>query len=184
MSGSTLHLQLLLFNVSVEACLFHESGSLEAANRSLGQGGLSNRWFVNALSLLMCREEKLKKLFVPTRQEDVGRFCIQFFKEGNWTPVYIDDRIPCDLFSKPYFTTGNHEEEIWMMLVEKAYAKLHGCYERLQSPHEYTAQGRAALEVIAEEEAKEEGFIPGNDNEEIPVIPRGAGKVYKDACEV
>ena len=159
----------------MEACLFHESGSLEAANRSLGQGGISNRWFVNALSLLMCREEKLKKLFVPTRQEDAGRFCVQFFKEGNWTPVYIDDRIPCDLFSKPYFTTGNHEEEIWMMLVEKAYAKLHGCYERLQSPHEFTAMGRPVLEVLAEEKAKEESLVSHEDD---TIIQRGAGHIY------
>ena len=162
----------------MEACLFHESGSLEVANRSLAQGGLSNRWFVNALSLLMCREEKLQKLFLPTRQEDAGRFCVQFFKEGNWTPVYVDDRIPCDLFSKPYFTTGNHEEEVWMMLVEKAYAKLHGCYERLQSPHEFTAQGRPVLEVAAEEKASEEIFMSGMKDSENTIIERGAGKVY------
>jgi hypothetical protein len=47
---------------------------------------------------------QVRKLFMPTRQEDHGRYCVQFFKEGNWTPVFIDDRIPCNFLRNPIFS--------------------------------------------------------------------------------
>jgi hypothetical protein len=48
--------------------------------------------------------------------------------------VIIDDRIPCFAHSKkPVFGRCKELHELWVPLIEKAYAKIHGCYEALVS---------------------------------------------------
>jgi len=47
----------------------------------------------------------IRKLFLPTRQESHGRYCLRFFKENNWVPVYIDDTIPCNAMGTPLFSS-------------------------------------------------------------------------------
>ncbi len=92
------------------------------------QGQIADLWFLNALSLVASRPPLLRKLFVATGQEKQGRFCIQFFKEERWRNVPLDDCLPCNALGTPIFATSTDQNEIWPMLVEKAYAKLHGCY--------------------------------------------------------
>ena len=54
---------------------------------------------------------------------------------GSWTNVVIDDRFPC--IEKrpgefiPAFSRANGDE-LWVMILEKAYAKLYGSYERIE----------------------------------------------------
>eukprot|EP00940_MAST-03C_sp_MAST-3C-sp2_P002139 g2139.t1 len=72
------------------------------------QGRLGNCWFISALSVIATRPELLSKLFVSDRHCRLGIYTVKFFKDGKW--VYL-----------------------WVMLIEKAYAKLHGCYENLVS---------------------------------------------------
>ncbi len=52
---------------------------------------------------------------------------------AQWRYVHIDDRIPCDKKGRPIYAHGMDMNETWVMLMEKAYAKLHGCYENLKS---------------------------------------------------
>lgn len=55
--------------------------------------------------MLLVQPQLVRRLFLQTRQESHGRYCVQFFKEGNWTPVYIDDRVPCNLLGKPIYSS-------------------------------------------------------------------------------
>ena len=50
-----------------------------------------------------------------------------------WRYVHVDDRIPCDKKDRPIYAHGQDPNEVWVMLVEKAYAKLHMCYENLKT---------------------------------------------------
>ncbi|GKC62054.1 calpain-type cysteine protease DEK1, partial [Tanacetum coccineum] len=52
--------------------------------------------------------------------------------EGEWVPVVIDDWVPCESPGKPAFATSKKGNELWVSLLEKAYAKLHGSYEALE----------------------------------------------------
>lgn len=52
--------------------------------------------------------------------------------QGEWIPVVVDDWIPCELPGKPAFATSKKGYELWVSLLEKAYAKLHGSYEALE----------------------------------------------------
>ncbi|KAL0436113.1 UNVERIFIED_CONTAM: Calpain-type cysteine protease DEK1 [Sesamum radiatum] len=51
---------------------------------------------------------------------------------GEWVPVVVDDWIPCESHGKPAFATSRKGNELWVSILEKAYAKLHGSYEALE----------------------------------------------------
>ena len=48
----------------------------------------------------------------------------------------MDDLIPCRENKKPVFASTK-DKELWVILLEKAWAKLHGSYKRSESgfPH-------------------------------------------------
>ena len=52
-------------------------------------------------------------------------------KNGEWKDVVVDDYIPCDR-QQVVFSAAN-ENELWVILLEKAWAKLHGSYERIEA---------------------------------------------------
>ena len=52
------------------------------------------------------------------------------FKNGEPQTIVIDDYFPCDSDNEPCFSKANGNE-LWVMLLEKAWAKIHGSYERI-----------------------------------------------------
>ena len=51
---------------------------------------------------------------------------------GKKRTVVVDDKIPCRN-GKPVFCRNNDGEyEIWPMILEKAWAKVHGSYEMIE----------------------------------------------------
>jgi hypothetical protein len=52
------------------------------------------------------------------------------YKNGERQTIIVDDHIPCDSDSEPCFSAANGNE-LWVMLLEKAWAKIHGSYERI-----------------------------------------------------
>ena len=59
----------------------------------------------------------------------IGLYVMKFFKEFKWRFVIIDDRIPCGKSNgEPVFGRCKELHELWVPLIEKGYAKLHGCY--------------------------------------------------------
>lgn len=51
--------------------------------------------------------------------------------DGEWKVIGIDDHIPT-LYDKPAFTRGKNSE-IWVMVIEKAWAKLFNSYENIEA---------------------------------------------------
>lgn len=100
------------------------------------QGTLGDAWFLSALSMLVCTGyENLEKLFVFANPKH-GIYQIRFHKDGQWRLVTIDDRIPVDeATNTPVFSRCRNPAEVWVQLVEKAYAKLHGSYEAIEAGH-------------------------------------------------
>ena len=58
-------------------------------------------------------------------------------KHGEWQEVVVDDYFPCFPNGGPLFSRA-HGNELWVLLLEKAYAKVHGNYKTMVggSPHE------------------------------------------------
>lgn len=70
---------------------------------------------------------------------EAGAYLVYFFINGIRTAVLIDDKIPCYRNGRPLFAHNKAPKdeqidyEIWVMLMEKAWAKLHGTYFRSES---------------------------------------------------
>ncbi|KAM3931806.1 calpain-10 [Leptodactylus fuscus] len=99
------------------------------------QGILGDCWFICACAALHKSPALLHQVF-PAEQctwEDqgyTGRFICRFWRFGHWVEVSIDDLLPC-LGHKLCFSHCQDQDAFWLPLLEKAYAKLHGCYEAL-----------------------------------------------------
>ena len=63
----------------------------------LKQGLLADRWFLNALAVMIARPDTLTSLFATTGQEEQGRYCTRFYEGGGWRSTYVDDRVPCSI---------------------------------------------------------------------------------------
>jgi len=129
-----------------------------ASANDVRQGAIGNCWFISALSVLATRDELVRggigsmeidenfevnqeiamnfsngvypSIFHVYRFK--GMFVFRFYKNFQWLYVVVDDRIPTE-GRKPVFGHCKDDHELWVPLIEKAYAKLHGCYESLIS---------------------------------------------------
>jgi len=102
----------------------------DASPGDIEQGQLGDCWLLSALGVVAVKPAILKHLFVKT--DDVrGEYKLRFYLEGKWEEVTIDDRFPCGADGKPVFGHCRDPEEIWVLLIEKALAKLLGTYEAL-----------------------------------------------------
>eukprot|EP01041_Mallomonas_annulata_P011157 gene11157-23318_t len=95
------------------------------------QGALGNSYFINSLRYLACEPKYIERLLVSDKYAHKGIYTIKFCKNGKWRYVHIDDRIPCRQSGAIHFCRNVNINETFAMLFEKAYAKLHGCYEAI-----------------------------------------------------
>ncbi|MEQ2262314.1 Calpain-5 [Xenotaenia resolanae] len=105
----------------------------------LHQGQLGNCWFVAACSSLASREALWQKVIPDWKDQEwdkekpetyAGIFHFHFWRFGQWVDVVIDDRLPT-VNGELVYCHSNDRNEFWSALVEKAYAKMCGCYEGL-----------------------------------------------------
>ena len=95
------------------------------------QGQLGDTWFASALAALTERPGLIERLFVTKDITKSGIYRIKLCKNGEWVSVTIDDYFPCYPMGAPVFCR-NEANEIWVMALEKAYAKIHGHYYLLK----------------------------------------------------
>ena len=67
-----------------------------------------------------------------------GVYKLRLCKNGQWQTVTVDDFFPCFPGAGPSYSRG-HGNELWVLLLEKAYAKLHGCYASIKMGWAYEA---------------------------------------------
>lgn len=103
------------------------------------QGSLGNCWFVAATANLAQEKELWERVIPNAKDQDwddedkssyAGIFHFRFWRFGEWLDVVIDDRLPT-MNNKLFYTHSQEGNEFWSALLEKAYAKLSGCYENL-----------------------------------------------------
>jgi len=69
---------------------------------------------------------------------DEGAYQLKFCKNGRWVCVTVDDYFPCKPEDGPVYSKANGSE-LWVLLVEKAFAKLHGSYASIRGGFAYEA---------------------------------------------
>ncbi len=68
------------------------------------------------------------------RYRSIGLYCIRLFKNFTWIYVLVDERFPISKKTgKLIYGRSINVSELWVPIIEKAYAKMHGCYENLVS---------------------------------------------------
>ena len=99
---------------------------------------MANRSRSTRLRLSAARQCHTKSL-LPT--SDASGQC--FYVDGQWVEVLTDTLIPCcredsSGYLVPAYGRSNLRDELWISLVEKAYAKAVGSYESILKikPHE------------------------------------------------
>ncbi|KAG8006176.1 Calpain-5 [Nibea albiflora] len=112
------------------------------STRDLHQGSLGNCWMVAAISCLASQPSLWKKVVIPDHVEQewnpkhpdlyAGIFHFRFWRLGRWMDVVVDDRLPVNGDGVLLFCRSATPREFWSALLEKAYAKLNGCYEALE----------------------------------------------------
>jgi len=104
------------------------------------QGGLGDCWFLCVLASLAEFPGLIEGLFVPESRKvsPGGVYRMRFCKNGQWQYVTVDDFFPCKIGKGPIFSRAKGPE-LWVLLLEKAFAKLHGSYEAIRAGIAYEA---------------------------------------------
>ena len=116
--------------------LLKKSRTMAAIDKDdIVQGALGDCYFLSSLASLAQNPARIRGLFMTTKQNDEGIYCLRMCHEGIWRAVAVDDYFPClaDGSGPAFSQSKPGENELWVLLLEKAWAKLYGNYERIEA---------------------------------------------------
>ena len=96
------------------------------------QGGLGDCYFLSAVAALCKYPELVDKLFLIKTKSNEHCYGCYFRINGIWKLVLVDDYLPCyGNWGLNLSFTSTNGNELWVILLEKAWAKLNGCYAKV-----------------------------------------------------
>lgn len=96
------------------------------------QGALGDCYFLAAVSSIAEKPERLERLFLTKSNDGNGLFAVALCLNGVWEEVILDDFAPSDWNGKLAFNSSK-TKELWVVLLEKAWAKVHGGYLNIEA---------------------------------------------------
>jgi calpain-15 len=127
---------------------------------TIQQGKIGDCYFLAACCSLAQTPKRLAKLFLTGKNwQESGLHAIALNLNGFWEEVLVDDLFPCSTETGwPIFTTSS-DGNLWIMLLEKAWAKVHGGYWQIK-----TGFSREALRDLSGAPTKSFFFKKSNTN--------------------
>ena len=95
------------------------------------QGEISDCYFLSSLAVLTEFPEIIYQKFLTKETSKAGYYEVQFFIDGEWQIVFIDDYFPVKKGTKNFIFTRPHDNELWACVLEKAWAKANGGYSNI-----------------------------------------------------
>jgi hypothetical protein len=94
------------------------------------QGALGNCYFLASISAISEFRERIESILVENERTENGQYGVKLYIQGVPTIIIVDDQLPCYANNgRQAFTHCNgSDNEIWVALIEKAWAKLNGSY--------------------------------------------------------
>ena len=107
------------------------------------QGKCGDCYFLSSLSALAEYPERIEKIFLTKEVNEAGCYAVSLFVNGEKRTVVVDDYFPYDThkqnwaFSRPSEEEdekqGRKTKELWVLILEKAWAKVFGSYQRIEA---------------------------------------------------
>ena len=95
------------------------------------QGKLGDNWFLAESAAVAEQPDFVRDIFVIQKFNDAGIFAFKFYLKGQVFIQTIDDRVPVLDNNTPINARQSPQGAWWLVLLEKAYAKLNGNYANL-----------------------------------------------------
>ncbi|KRX08451.1 hypothetical protein PPERSA_12932 [Pseudocohnilembus persalinus] len=133
--------------------------------RDIKQGNLGDCYFLSCLSSMAEKPERILKLFITKIYNKFGVYCVKLCHNGKLKAITVDDKFPChNKYSGPAFSKANGNE-LWVLLLEKAYAKMYGSYSRIEGG--YSQEAYFDLTGAPAYSVHTQNFKTGKHNEKI-----------------
>lgn len=108
------------------------------------QGLLNDCWIICAFAVLTEKPDLLKKIILGGKECNAeGKYHVRLFHDGEEKLITLDDYLPCDEMSNElvYAKSG---KQLWVPLIEKAFAKLYKSYQNLNNGYQIEGKKRMA----------------------------------------
>mmetsp|Transcript_62229 Transcript_62229/g.148481 ORF Transcript_62229/g.148481 Transcript_62229/m.148481 type:complete len:907 (-) Transcript_62229:124-2844(-) len=107
-------------------------GGLHPAD--IRQGAAGDCYFLASLSSLAHKRKELAEQLIVTSPEaqQAGVAVVRLNWRGRWTSVVVSHSLPCHPWGQLAFSRAERGA-LWVPLVEKAWAKLHGSYQSIEA---------------------------------------------------
>lgn len=105
----------------------------EVSPHDIKQSKLDDCYFVATLSALAAKPDRIKRFFKNFSLNDSGVWIIRMNKNGAIQEIIMDDFVPTvnGCIEDAKCVTRPVDRKLWPLILEKAWAKLHGSYERI-----------------------------------------------------
>lgn len=97
----------------------------------IAQGYLGDCYFLAGLAALAERPDRIFSLFLLKETNTVKYFSVKIIYKGKWMTIDMDEYFPT-LYGKLAFSKAV-DNELWVALLEKAWAKLYTSYKRIEA---------------------------------------------------
>ena len=84
-----------------------------------------------ALAALAERPDRIYNLFLLTEKNELNYYSCKILYKGKWMTIDMDEYIPT-ISDTPVFSKSV-DNELWVLLLEKAWSKLYTSYKRTEA---------------------------------------------------